>query len=81
MMALACLVFPMLDLVGWRRQVTHWRSLAVRTLDRVLIVGVAAGRFIFAVRCDRLWQRLRCRVVGLLLVLFGVWLSDGHVCA
>ena len=62
----------MLDLVGWRGQVTRWRLLAVRTLDRVLIAGVAEGRFIIAVRCDRLWQQLRCQVVGVSVVLFGV---------
>ena len=71
----------MLDLVGSHRQVTHWHSSAVRTLDRVLVAGVAVGRFIFAVRCDRLWRRLRHRVVGVLVVLFGVWLSDGRGCA
>ena len=79
MTALARLVFPMLDLVGWRRRVTRWHSLALRTLDRVLIAGVAAGRFIFAVRCKRLWRQLRCQVVVMLVVLFGVWASDGRV--
>ena len=50
----------------------------MRTLDRVLIAGVAAGKFIFAVRCDRLLRRLRRRAVGTSLILFGVWLSDGR---
>ena len=70
--ALACLVFPRLDLVGWRRRVTRWFSLATRTLDHVLIAGVAAGKFIFAVRCERLLRRLRRRAVGVSLILFGV---------
>ena len=48
-----------------------------RTLDRVLIAGVAAGKFIFAVRCERLLQRLRHRVMGVSFILCGVWLSDG----
>ena len=78
MMVLACLVFPMLDLVGWRRRVTRWRLSVVRTLDCVLVAGVAAGRFIFTVRCNRLWRQLRRQVVGLSVVLFGVWLSDGR---
>ena len=77
-MALACPVFPMLDLVGWRRRVMCWRSLVVRTLDRVLIASVAVGMFILAVRCDRLWRQLRHRVMGVSVVLFEVWLSDGH---
>ena len=63
--------------MGWRRQVTRWRSSATRTLDHVLIAGVATGRFIFAVRCKRLWRRLRHWVVGVLVILFGVCLSDG----
>ena len=77
--ALACLVFPMLDLVGWHRQVTGWHSSALHTLDRVLIAGVAAGRFIFAVRCERLWRRLRHQVVVMSVVLFGLWASNGRV--
>ena len=76
--ALACLVFPRLDLVGWRRRVMRWFLLATRTLDRVLIAGVAAGKFIFALRCVRLLRRLRCRAVGVSLILFGVWVSDGR---
>ena len=78
MTALACLVFPRLDLVGWRKHVMHWCPLATRTLDRVLIAGVAAGKFIFAVRCERLLRRLCCHAVGVSLILFGVWLSDGR---
>ena len=78
MTALACLIFPRLDWVGWHRQVTRWCSLATRTLDRVLIAGVAAGKFMFAVRCKRLLRRLRRRVVDVLLILCGVWLSDGR---
>jgi len=77
--ALACLVFPRLDFVGWRKRVTQWCSLATRTLDRVLIAGVAAGKFIFAVRCERLLRRLRRRAVGESLSLFGVWLFGGVV--
>ena len=77
--ALACLVFPRLDfLVGWRKRVTRWCSLATRTLDCVLIAGVAAGKFIFAVRCERLLRRLHRHAVGVLLILFGVWLFDGR---
>ena len=73
--ALACLVFPRLDLVGWCSRVTRWCSWAFRTLDRVLIAGVSAGKFIFAVRCDRLFHRLRRRAVGVSLILFVVCLS------
>jgi hypothetical protein len=75
MKALACLVFPRLDLVGWCSRVTRWCSLAIRTLDRVLIAGVSAGKFIFAVRCERLLRRLRHRAVGMSLILFVVCLS------
>ena len=63
--------------MGWRKCVTRWCSLATCTLDRVLIAGVAAGKFIFAVRCERLLQRLRHRVMGVSFILCGVWLSDG----
>ncbi len=76
--ALACLVFPRLDLVGWRKRVTRWCSLATHTLDCMLIAGVAAGKFIFAVRCERLLRRLHRHAVGVSLILFGVWLSDGR---
>ena len=78
MTALACLVFPRLDFVGWRKRVTRRCSLATRTLDRVLIAGVAVGKFIFAVRCERLLQQLRRRAVDMSLSLFGVWLSIGR---
>ena len=71
--ALACLVFPRLDLVGWCSRVTRWCSLVIHTLDRVLIAGVSAGKFIFAVRCERLL--LRRRAVGVSLILFVVCLS------
>ena len=64
--------------MGWRKHVTRCCSLATRTLDRVLIAGVAAGKFIFAVKCERLLRRLRRRAVGASLSLFGVWLSIGH---
>ena len=64
--------------MGWHKRVTRRCSLATRTLDRVLIAGVAAGKFIFAVRCERLLRRLRRRAGGASLSLFGVWLSDGR---
>ena len=64
--------------MGWRRRIIRWFLLATRTLDRVLIAGVAAGKFIFALRCVRLLRRLRCRAVGVSLILFGVWVSDGR---
>ena len=73
---MACLVFPRLDLVGWCRQVK--RSLAIRTLDHVLIAGVSAGKFIFSVRCERLLRRLRRRDMGVSLILFGVCVSAGR---
>ena len=74
-MALACLVFPRLDLVGWCRRVTRWCLLAIRTLDHVLIAGVSVGKFIFAVRCEKLFRRLRRHAVGVSLILFVVCLS------
>ena len=64
--------------MGWRRQVTHWCLLATRTLDCMLIAGVAAGKFIFGVRCERLLRQLCHRVVGVSFILCGVWLSDGR---
>jgi len=80
--ALACLVFQRLDLVGWCRRVTRWCSLATRTLDCVLIASVVAGKFIFAVRCERLLRRLHRHAVDVSLILFRVWLSiwRGGVC-
>ena len=73
--ALACLVFPRLDLVGWCSRVTRWCLLAIHTLDRVLIAGVSAGKCIFAVRYERLLRQLRRRAVGVSLILFVVCLS------